>query len=429
MMPDPEHSNFKVYILVPYGHNALFAQQFLARAKIETEICSSIGELSCKLGTGGGAILIAEEALANEDFTLFLEALKNQPPWSDIPIILLTSGGELTRKSMLVTQLLEPSGSMAILERPLRALTLVTSVQMALRARKRQYLVRDLIESNVRLLKREQDVRQKLETTQEALRQHAETLEKEVQKRTMKLQESIHELEAFSYSVSHDLRSPLRAMQGYANVLLNDFKETLPEEARDYLERIRNSTLRLDRLVQDVLAYSRVARNPIEFKPINLEELIQSVLHQYPHIRTVAAVEIIPPLSPVRGHEPSLIQCISNILSNAAKFSKPDRPCEIRIHTESETGFVTIWFEDNGIGIDPAHHNRIFEMFGRVHPDQVYEGTGIGLAIVKKAVERMGGKVGVDSRLGEGTRFWIKLPTLEADSGSRRGKLEQLMEN
>lgn len=249
-----------------------------------------------------------------------------------------------------------------------------------------------------------------LSAAQQELQQHAANLEQTVEKRTAELQEKIGELEAFSYSVSHDMRSPLRAMQGYASALLEDHKSKFDDEARHYLERIHKAAARMDLLVQEVLTYSRIAKEALSLHPVDLEVLIADVRGAYPALHPPrASIKIKSPLPKVLGHEAFLTQIISNLLGNAVKFVAPGIVPEVNIHGEPAKDRVRIWFEDNGIGIDPAHHKRIFEIFGRVYPDKQFEGTGIGLAIVKKAVERMGGRVGVESQLGRGSRFWFTL--------------------
>lgn len=235
-------------------------------------------------------------------------------------------------------------------------------------------------------------------------------LERLVTERTSKLQETVAELEAFSYSVSHDMRAPLRAMQGYARALTNDYKEKLDPQARHYLERISRAAGRLDSLVQDVLAYSRVAQGDITLHAVDLERLIEDILSNYPEFQPPrACIQIQRPLHRVLGHEAYLTQCVTNLLGNAVKFVPPGVIPEIRVHSEVQNQKVRVWFEDNGIGIDPSHTDRIFQIFGQVYPEKKFGGTGIGLAIVRKAVRRMGGAVGVESQLGHGSRFWITL--------------------
>jgi PAS domain S-box-containing protein len=235
-------------------------------------------------------------------------------------------------------------------------------------------------------------------------------LEETVNERTAKLREMVGELEAFSYSISHDMRSPLRAMQGYADVLLAEYKDKVGETGAHYLERISRSAARLDLLIQDVLAYSKVTKGEIELHEIDLEGLLDSVIENYSELQPAAAsISIVRPLPRVIGHEAYLTQIVSNLLGNAVKFVAPGVVPEVRIRAETEGEMARFWFEDNGVGIEPRHHAEIFRIFGRVYAEKKYKGTGIGLAIVKKAAERMGGAVGVESELGKGSRFWLTL--------------------
>jgi PAS domain S-box-containing protein len=236
-------------------------------------------------------------------------------------------------------------------------------------------------------------------------------LETRVRERTAELTSTISDLEAFSYSVSHDLRAPLRAMEGYSQLLQQKLRGKLDPLTQDFLNRISNSARRLDALIQDVLKYSRVARAPVELQPVNLDKLVDEIIKDYPNLQPPKAdIEVLKPLQPVTGNEAFLTQCISNLLSNGVKFVKPgDRP-RVRVWTQPSHDSVKLWFEDNGIGVAPENQHRIFGIFQRMHSHKEYEGTGIGLAIVKKAAERMNGRVGIESQEGEGSRFWLELP-------------------
>jgi PAS domain S-box-containing protein len=248
-----------------------------------------------------------------------------------------------------------------------------------------------------------------LRTAQEALAKQNQHLDQTVQERTARLQETIMELEAFSYSISHDMRSPLRAMQGYAEALLHDYKDKLDAEGERYLQRILRGATRLDLLIRDVLAYSKVARGQIELRNVNLNALLQDILQNYPNLHSSKIDVRISDLPNVWGHEGLLTQVISNLLANAAKFVKPGAMPQVDVSSENLDGETKIWFSDHGLGIAPEHQKQIFEIFGRVYPEKQFEGTGIGLAIVKKALDKMGGSVGVISELGKGSRFWINL--------------------
>ena len=235
-------------------------------------------------------------------------------------------------------------------------------------------------------------------------------LEIRVRERTLKLEESVRELEAFSYTISHDLRAPLRAMYGYADVLLKDAGARLSAEERGYLNRIGLAGRRLDRMIQDVLHYSRISQAEITLAPIALDRVVHAVIAEYPVLRNAATqVEVRSPLGEVLGHEMLLSQCIANLLLNAVKFVAPGVDPYVQVYAERRGPIVRVWIVDNGIGIETQHMNRLFGMFERIHPSSAFEGNGIGLAIVKRAAHGLGGDVGVESVAGTGSRFWLDL--------------------
>ena len=250
-----------------------------------------------------------------------------------------------------------------------------------------------------------------LRIAEEVLRSQNEDLEKRVAERTQRLRETIGELEAFSYSISHDMRAPLRAMHSYAQLLQTEHATGLDPEARRYLERINVNAARLELLVRDVLAYSRVAKEHIETKPVDLDRFVRELVSQSTGIEVgQGVVEVRGTLPPVLAHEAYLSQILTNLVGNAFKFIAPGVTPRVEISGEEQDGLVRISVRDNGIGIDPADFERIFQIFGRVHHADSYDGTGIGLAIVKKAVQRMGGELGVHSTVGGGSTFWFTLP-------------------
>jgi len=280
----------------------------------------------------------------------------------------------------------------------------------------------------------------------EQLQRYATELEQRVAARTAALQDANTELEAFAYSVSHDLRAPLRAMQGFAQALLEDYGNQLDSVGEDYARRIVAAASRMDTLINELLAYSRLSRTEISLQPISLQAAVAEALAQLEiEIQDKQAQVIVEePLPEVLGHRTTLVQVLLNLLTNAIKFVHPGVQPQVRVWAEevttageageaggaggaegdvfsfprpspltprpSSSNWMRLWVEDNGIGIAPEHQQRIFRVFERLHGIETYAGTGIGLAIVRKGVERMGGHIGVESHVGQGSRFWIQLP-------------------
>jgi PAS domain S-box-containing protein len=252
-----------------------------------------------------------------------------------------------------------------------------------------------------------------LKFTRDQLTRGKEELERRVEERSASLRSAVEQMEEFSYTVSHDLRAPLRGMQTYARALMEDYSGALDEEGRRYLSRISENAARLDRMILDVLTFSRVAREEIRPQRISLDRLVHEIAQTYPGMQPPHAEIRIETLQDVMGHQSSLTQAVSNLLNNAVKFAPEGVTPKVHVRTERKNGDVRLWIEDNGIGIDPRHQGKLFGMFERLHPHLKYEGSGVGLAIVRKAVERMGGEVGVESDGRTGSRFWIQLKVAE----------------
>ena len=242
----------------------------------------------------------------------------------------------------------------------------------------------------------------------------ANELEKVVEKRTADLREMVQQLETFSYSIVHDMRAPLRAMRSFAAALRQEQGDKLNDQGRDYLNRIGASAARMDALITDVLAFSRIGTGETELRRVDLKKLVRDIVNQYPQFQENAeAIDITEPLPTVLGNAALLTQIISNLLGNALKFVPPQRAAHVVIGAEQSEGKVRLCVQDNGIGIAPQYHEKIFELFKRLHRADQFAGTGVGLAIVKKAAERMGGRAGFDSEVGVGSRFWVELNVAE----------------
>lgn len=278
-----------------------------------------------------------------------------------------------------------------------------------------------------------------LVAARKTLQEHAESLETKVQERTVMLHEMIAQLESFSYTVAHDLRAPIRALQGYSDILSEDYGHLLPEQGKFTISRLSKAGKRLDALTRDLLRFSKIARADVELEPVDVAEIVEELKPYSPRLQTALSLET--PLGVVRGQRTLLQQCVANLLENAVKFAKPHLDLRIRVRSEridapsasgsaatdafnpaifgppkkpgqtAYTGpWIRIWIEDNGIGIPERARAKIFGIFERSAGSEHIEGTGIGLAIVARAMHQMGGFCGVESQIGEGSRFWLELP-------------------
>lgn len=289
-------------------------------------------------------------------------------------------------------------------------------------------------------LDRENTNRQLLRA-KELLRDEAQLLEARVQERTARLKETISELETYSYTIAHDLRAPARSMTGYCEVLLEDLAAVLPAEALGAINRIFMASKRMENLTHDLLEFSKVSRQEIVLSTVEIEPIIEELSSlRLPAVRE--AIHICGPLHAVRGHRGLLQQVFSNLIDNAVKFVRPGRLPKITVSTEqvahcavhvqprtllfsaellapqepavadsdNPSKAIRIWVRDEGIGVAREIQQKIFGIFERGSTSASYEGTGIGLAIVARAVQRMGGSCGVQSEPGQGSSFWLDLP-------------------
>jgi signal transduction histidine kinase len=282
-----------------------------------------------------------------------------------------------------------------------------------------------------------------------ALRQLNETLELRVAERTAQLEEVNEQLEGFAYSISHDLRAPLRAIESFAQILQADHSNQLDSLGQDYVNRIESSAALMNHLIDSLLEYSRISLSAFDLEPLDLNIVVAQALAQLElDIKEKQAqVSVAAPLPRVYGQFTTLVRAVLNIIGNAIKFVEPGVQPRINIWAEEinegsgdrprptttalssrqlaassadssnesalQGQWVRLWVEDNGIGIDEEYHQRIFDVFERLHGVEVYPGIGIGLAIARRAIERMNGQVGLESTPGQGSRFWICLRKVE----------------
>ncbi len=247
---------------------------------------------------------------------------------------------------------------------------------------------------------------------EQRLADFARTLERRVDERTAQLTAANEELEAFAYTVAHDLRAPLRSINGFANAVLEDYGDTLDDDGRSMLRRIEHNAGRMDELIRDLLAYSHISRSALEVRRVPLGEVLARALAdlQLEIEARHAQVTVTEPLPLVLAHETTLRQVLMNLLGNALKFVVPGVQPQVRVWSETRDDHTRVWVEDNGIGVEARHAQRIFRVFERLHTVEQYPGTGVGLAIVQKGLERMNGRVGLAAGAGGGSRFWFELP-------------------
>ncbi len=248
--------------------------------------------------------------------------------------------------------------------------------------------------------------------SEEAIRKLNLQLEERVRARTAAVAELNAQMETFTYTIVHDLRAPLRAMHGFSTALMDDYGPQLDSTARDFLQRITGAAERMDALIHDLLDFSLITRADIKFSPVSLETVARAALTSLKEqiVEKQAHVQIIEPLPEVIGEFKILERVLYNFLSNCLKFARPGVPPEISVFAELHGDRVRLSVRDNGIGIHTEHQQRVFRIFEQLHGYNAYPGTGMGLAVVKKSIERLGGTVGVESEVGVGSTFWFELP-------------------
>ena len=255
--------------------------------------------------------------------------------------------------------------------------------------------------------RRERLLRRQAEHSEREARAVSENLERLVAERTCRLEQTVKDLHSFAYSIAHDLRAPLRHIHGYTEFVV----ERADPESKRFAQRIMAASLRMDRLIADLLQFSRLTLDEISPAPVAPSPVLAQVIADLdPLIRAAKGhVDVEPSLPAVQGDPVPLSLIFSNLLSNALKFTPAGVPPWVRVRAEPRDGWVRLVVEDDGIGVAPVYQSRIFEVFQRLHTEDEFPGTGIGLAIVRRAAERMGGSCGVDSSPGRGSRFWVDL--------------------
>lgn len=364
-------AEMRVIILAPTGRDAALLARTLAAADIDTAIATNAAALPALLAEGAGGTIIADEALPPDAIRALLTWLADLPPWSDPPFIVLTSSGMPTRQTHQRAQELQALGNLTLIERPLRPDTIRLAVQSALRARMRQYEVR---------------------SRQEALIQ------------------ANADLEQFAHSASHDLREPLRSIGVSSDLLVRG--TACNESAGELLRLIQASVRRMDQLLSDLLAYAHASSISEEQVPlVPAGRALQAALENLDAaIRESGASITIGELPAVNVRESHLVQVFQNLLGNAIKYRRDGEIPIIEVTARAADGYWDFTIADNGIGIAPAYRETVFGIFKRLHGQSKYDGTGMGLAICKRIIERYRGKIWVDSIPGQGSNFTFSVP-------------------
>jgi light-regulated signal transduction histidine kinase (bacteriophytochrome) len=255
-----------------------------------------------------------------------------------------------------------------------------------------------------------EDERAQRERAEAEVRQINANLEERVTQRTLQLESANKELEGFSYSVAHDLRTPLRAIQGFSRILKEDHAESLDDEALPLLGIIVDATNKMSQLIDDMLAFSRIGRLGITLRQINMRELVDGVVAELTREATATTLEL-GSLANAFGDTGTIRQVWVNLLGNAVKYSsKNDNPV-VQIDSNIEQNEIIYRIKDNGVGFDMQYAHKLFGVFQRLHGADEFSGTGIGLAIVKRIVERHRGRVWAESVVGKGSTFYFTLPS------------------
>lgn len=271
-----------------------------------------------------------------------------------------------------------------------------------------QLLTNQLVMANQQL----QNANSELRHSEARYRELTTALEQRVGERTTELKRAYDELEGFSYAVAHDLKAPLRAINGFAHLFEQEMQGQLSERAREHLSRIRNGSVKMATLIDDLLSYSHIDRRGMQESVVSVPSLVDQVLNPYQdeiQRRGIVMTVVVEPMT-VRVDASGLSLALRNLVENALKYTRDTQAPRISVVCRRKDAGVLLAVTDNGIGFEMQYHDHIFKLFQRLHRDDQYPGTGIGLALVRKAIERLGGRVFAHSKLGEGSTFTIELP-------------------
>ncbi len=388
-MPKGGDRSERVIVLAPVGRDGELLCRVAQEKGLSCESFPSVEGFCDAFRCGSGVAVLTEEALYMDRTRQLSSTVEEQPRWSEVPFVVLTSRGEADSRVNLTLRLMEPLRNVTVIERPVRPTTIVSALQAALRDRRRQYEVRD---------------------TLEALQLANSDLERRVDDRTAELIAKITELEGFSYSVSHDMRTPLRSIVSNAHIVMEEEAERLTTSGKEGLLRLSASAMKMAQLVDDLLEFARLGAAEPRRVPCNLSEIVRSVSEELARDQKNCSMQLtIQPGVLVEADARLVGLAVQNLIENACKYRKGGAPAQVSFGMEMDEGEPVYFIRDEGIGFDMAYAPKIFRAFERLHRDGEYPGTGIGLANVKRIIERHGGKVWAKAAPGEGATFFFTL--------------------
>jgi signal transduction histidine kinase len=374
----PELNPTEVLIFAPTGQDAKLIQETLRVSEISAACYQTAGQICERLKSDAGAILLAEEALTEDAIVALNQCFANQEAWSDIPVVLMTSTGETTLSSLRVMKTFSSNGNVTLIERPFRRITLVSMLQVALRSRKRQYQVRELIQKQIEATKMRDE---------------------------------------FISIASHELKTPLTSLKLQTQInqrLIEKEGPTFasPERIQKLVDLTDRQVNRLARLVEDMLDVSRVntGKLAMQKKDTDFSNLVQEIAEGMRPQAALVGCELKLDLSPGISlfiDQYRIEQVVTNLITNAFRYA-PGKP--VLIKTEVDQNCARLSVSDQGPGVSAENQKRIFERFERAVSSENISGLGLGLYICREIVEAHGGKIHIESNLGRGAQFLVELP-------------------
>jgi signal transduction histidine kinase len=369
------------------------ASRVLQPAGLDLRACRGIDCIIADAAQDVDALLIEEEGLTAQALEKLHGFLSGQPAWSDLPVILLVKRVTSTGPGRMWSESIR---NVVVVNRPVTSAALISTFQIALKARQRQYEVRDLLASLQRLNR---------------------DLEQRVAERTAQLERSNKDLEQFANVASHDLQEPLRVVTLFLQLLKNQYEGQLDEKAREYIAHAFEGANGMSAMIKALLAYARVGSAGITPTTLDLQGVVEYVkANLRVAIEESSAVITSDPMPTLTADGPQMQQVLQNLVSNALKFHQEARRPAVHIGATRQADHWLFQVKDNGIGIDPKYVEQVFLLFQRLHAREEYPGSGIGLAICKKIVERHGGRIWVESEPGKGSTFFFTIPVASATS-------------